>query len=60
MNNYPDFTYQILQLRDSLENTQEEQKQKLLTKWLEQLQIINDEINHLKKIESFASLVKKD
>jgi hypothetical protein len=57
---YPDFTRQILQLQALTHESCDEQKQRLLSKWIEQLDNINEQIKHLEKIERFAEKVTKD
>lgn len=54
MNYYPHFAHQISQLKSALKKTDDEQKQRLISKWLEQLEVINSEIAHLEKIELLA------
>jgi|TARA_Y100001960_G_scaffold291812_1_gene333466 hypothetical protein len=60
MTQYPDFTQQILQLKSLSQVSEDEQKQRLLNKWVEQLDNINEQIKHLEKIEKFAQRVSKD
>lgn len=60
MTQYPDLTKQILQLQALAQESSDEQKQRLLSKWVEQLDHINDQIKHLDKIERFAQKVSKD
>lgn len=60
MKQYPDLTKQILQLQALSQEPCDEQKQRLLTKWVEQLDNINEQIKHLEKIERFAQKVSKD
>ena len=60
MTNYPDFTKQIIQLKNLSPRAEDEQKQRILLKWIDQLEEINEQVNHLKKIEDFAQMVKKD
>lgn len=60
MIDYPDFTQQILQLKALSHNASDEQKQRLLAKWVEQLESIDVQIKHLEKIEKFAQRVSKD
>tara|TARA_Y100001960_G_scaffold333814_1_gene441182 strand:- start:761 stop:943 length:183 start_codon:yes stop_codon:yes gene_type:complete len=60
MTQYPDLTKQILQLQALAQESGDEQKQRLLAKWIEQLDNINDQIKHLDKIERFAQKVSKD
>ncbi|PPR08593.1 MAG: hypothetical protein CFH44_00908 [Proteobacteria bacterium] len=60
MAQYPDFTKQILQLQALSYDAKDEQKQRLLNKWIEQLDEINEQIKHLEKIEKFAQKVSKD
>ena len=60
MTQYPDFTQQILQLKSLSQVSDDEQKQRLLNKWVEQLDNINEQIKHLEKIERFAQKVSKD
>ncbi|HAG52874.1 MAG TPA: hypothetical protein DCL21_03710 [Alphaproteobacteria bacterium] len=60
MAQYPDFTQQILQLKALSQDSSDSQKQRLLEKWIEQLDTINEQIKHLEKIEKFAQRVSKD
>lgn len=60
MKQYPDFTQQILQLESLAQSSEDDQKQRLLNKWVEQLDNINEQIKHLEKIEKFAQQVSKD
>jgi|TARA_Y100001960_G_C14453441_1_gene718426 hypothetical protein len=60
MTQYPDFTQQILQLKSLSQVSDDEQKQRLLNKWVDQLDEINEQIKHLEKIERFAQRVSKD
>ena len=60
MEQYPDFTQQILQLESLAQSSEDDQKQRLLNKWVEQLDNINEQIKHLEKIEKFAQQVSKD
>lgn len=60
MAQYPDLTQQILQLQALSQNSCDEQKQRLLIKWIEQLNTVNEQIKHLEKIERFAQKVSKD
>jgi len=60
MTNYPDFTQQILQLKRLLNHTEDNQKLKLVGKWVASLEEIKEQIEHLQKIEQFAEKIKKD
>lgn len=60
MTQYPNLTKQILQLQALSQNSSDSQKQRLLSKWIEQLNDINEQIKHLEKIEKFAQRVSKD
>lgn len=60
MTDYPDFTQQILQLKRIKKQVNDDQKLKLVGKWITSLEEINEQIIHLKKIEQFAQRVKKD
>lgn len=60
MAQYPDLTKHILKLQAVMQNSSDIQKQRLIAKWTEQLNEINEQIKHLEKIEKFAQKVSKD
>ena len=53
--NYPHFTQQINLLKSALRNNDNPEKEVLLTKWIAELEVINEEIFKLEQIEGFAS-----
>lgn len=60
MAQYPDLTKHILKLQVVMQESSDIQKQRLIAKWTEQLNEINEQIKHLEKIEKFAQKVSKD
>lgn len=57
---YPDLAPALMHLAERLDENPSADAEKLLTKWMDQLEKIQHEMQRLEKLEKFKNALKKD